>query len=195
MTWLSSELEAKSQEFGSYRTEKTAQILQLQSDLDQARMEAASSTQSNVSLQKRLKEQQDKLEESIQKNKELYDQNVVQEEQFRVEIESQRRLGELWERAATDHKARVADLERKEQVLKGIRCLCARRRSSNQPLLTVHCRNSGSGAAGESQLAGELADAEQLPARGKRGEDREPALQRLRRACLHAHVPNIRTLS
>ncbi|KAF9291277.1 hypothetical protein BGZ68_004593 [Mortierella alpina] len=111
MTWLSSELEAKSNEFGSYRTEKTAQILQLQSDLDQARMEAAASGQSNVSLQKRLKEQQDKLEESIQKNKELYDQNVVQEEQFRVEIESQRRLGELWERAATDHKARVADLE------------------------------------------------------------------------------------
>ncbi|KAF9575471.1 hypothetical protein EC968_003076 [Mortierella alpina] len=111
MTWLSSELEAKSTEFGSYRSEKTAQILQLQSDLDQARMEAAASGQSNISLQKRLKEQQDKLEESIQKNKELYDQNVIQEEQFRVEIESQRRLGELWERAATDHKSRVADLE------------------------------------------------------------------------------------
>ncbi|KAI1306753.1 hypothetical protein EDD11_004679 [Mortierella claussenii] len=111
MNWANSELEAKSTEFTFYRTEKNTQILQLQADLDQARVESTTLSQSNTSLQRRLKDQQDKLEETLEKNKELQDQNVVQEEQFRVEMETQRRLGELWERAAIDTKDRIADLE------------------------------------------------------------------------------------
>ncbi|KAF9915750.1 hypothetical protein BX616_005476 [Lobosporangium transversale] len=111
MNWTNSELEAKSTEFNNYRSEKTAQILQLQADLDQARIDSTAANQSNAALQRRLKEQQDKLEESLQKNRELQDQNLVHEEQFRVEMETQRRLGELWERAATESKNRIADLE------------------------------------------------------------------------------------
>ncbi|KAG0022113.1 hypothetical protein BGZ80_001042 [Entomortierella chlamydospora] len=111
MEWTNSELEAKSTELSTYRAEKTAQILQLQADLDQVRIEATAATQSNSTLQRRVKEQQDKLEEAIEKNKELQDKTLVQEEQFRVEMETQRRLGELWERAATDTKGRIADLE------------------------------------------------------------------------------------
>lgn len=113
MDWANNEMEAKSAEFGNYRTEKAGQILQLQADLEQARLEATSATQSNTTAQRRLVEQQGRLEESMRKNKEFQDQNIVQEEQFRVEMETQKRLGELWERAATDNKARVADLERK----------------------------------------------------------------------------------
>ncbi|KAF8977576.1 hypothetical protein BGZ46_007267 [Entomortierella lignicola] len=109
--WANSELEAKSTELSNYRAEKTSQILQLQAELDQTRIEATTATQSNSTLQRRLKEQQDKLEETLEKNKELQDKTLVQEEQFRVEMETQRRLGELWERAATDTKGRVADLE------------------------------------------------------------------------------------
>ncbi|KAG0230395.1 hypothetical protein BGX31_005854 [Mortierella sp. GBA43] len=111
MDWLNSELTAKSTEFNTYRTEKAAYILQLQSDLDQSRLEANTATQSNTALQRRLQEQQDRLEDTVQKNKELQDKTVLQEEQFRVEMETQRRLGELWERAASDTKGRVADLE------------------------------------------------------------------------------------
>ena len=113
MEWATNEIAAKSTEFGNYRTEKATQILQLQADLEQARLEASSAVQSNSTAQRRLLEQQSKGEELLVKNKELQDQIVVQEEQFRVEMETQRRLGELWERAATDNKARVADLERK----------------------------------------------------------------------------------
>ncbi|GJJ72146.1 nucleoprotein TPR [Entomortierella parvispora] len=111
MEWATNEIAAKSTEFGNYRTEKSTQILQLQADLEQARLEATSAAQSNSTAQRRLLEQQSKSEELLVKNKELQDQIVVQEEQFRVEMETQRRLGELWERAATDNKARVADLE------------------------------------------------------------------------------------
>lgn len=113
MEWATTEMAAKSLEFGNYRTEKAGQILQLQADLEQARLEATSATQSSTTSQRRILEQQSKLEEVMNKNKELQDQKLVQEEQFRVEMETQRRLGELWERAATDNKARVADLERK----------------------------------------------------------------------------------
>ncbi|KAF9922276.1 hypothetical protein FBU30_007622 [Linnemannia zychae] len=109
--WASSELKAKSTEFTSYRTEKSTQILKLQSDLDQARMEATSSKQSISFHEKRSQELQAKLDESNKHIKELEEKKLVQEEQFRTEIETQRRLGELWEREAKDSKGRIADLE------------------------------------------------------------------------------------
>jgi hypothetical protein len=109
--WLNTELDNKTSELNKYRTEKTALILQLQSELDQARLEATTSTQSSTAFQRRLKEQQDKLEETLVKNKELQDRTILQEEQFRVEIETQRRLGELWEQEASDSKSRVVTLE------------------------------------------------------------------------------------
>ncbi|KAI8601052.1 hypothetical protein EDD21DRAFT_292779, partial [Dissophora ornata] len=112
MEWTNSELDAKSKEFSSYRSEKTAQISQLQADLDQARIEATAASTSNTNLERRLKEQQQRLEDVIEKNKDLQDQSLLQEEQFRTEMETQRRLGELWERAAKDTKGRIADLER-----------------------------------------------------------------------------------
>ncbi|KAG0200486.1 hypothetical protein BGX33_010972, partial [Mortierella sp. NVP41] len=109
--WASSELKAKSTEFSSYRTEKSAQILKLQSDLDQARMEATSSKQSNTFHERRAQELQEKLDESTKLNKELEEKKLISEEQFRTEIETQRRLGELWEREAKESKKRIDDLE------------------------------------------------------------------------------------
>ncbi|KAF9550513.1 hypothetical protein EC957_000187 [Mortierella hygrophila] len=109
--WTSSELKAKSTEFASFRTDKSTQILKLQSDLDQSRMEATSAKQSNAFHERRVQELQTKLDESNKLAKDLEEKKLIQEEQFRTEIETQRRLGELWEREAKDTKGRIADLE------------------------------------------------------------------------------------
>ncbi|KAG0313444.1 hypothetical protein BGZ99_008891 [Dissophora globulifera] len=108
---LKSELDAKSKEYSTYRSEKSAQISQLQADLDQARIESTTASSTISSLERRVKEQQDKLSEVIEKNKDLQDQNMFKEEQFRVEMETQRRLNELLERSTKDTRGRVADLE------------------------------------------------------------------------------------
>lgn len=109
--WASGELKSKSTEFANFRTEKSAQILKLQSDLDQSRMEATSAKQSNAFHERRAQELQTKLDESNKLAKDLEEKKLIQEEQFRTEIETQRRLGELWEREAKDTKGRIADLE------------------------------------------------------------------------------------
>ncbi|KAF9290373.1 hypothetical protein BGZ88_007372 [Linnemannia elongata] len=109
--WASSELKAKTTEFASFRTEKSGQILKLQADLDQSRMEATSAKQSNAFHERRVQELQTKLDESNKLAKDLEEKKLIQEEQFRTEVETQRRLGELWEREAKDTKGRIADLE------------------------------------------------------------------------------------
>ncbi|KAF9424170.1 hypothetical protein BGZ94_008065 [Podila epigama] len=111
LEWTKSELDAKSTEFSTYRNEKSTQILKLQGELDQARLDATASAQSNTILQKRLTEHQEKLEETLQKNKEFQDKILVQEEQFRGEMETQRRLAELFQRSSKDATDRVADIE------------------------------------------------------------------------------------
>lgn len=109
--WINGELKSKSTEFANFRTEKSARILKLQSDLDQSRMEATSAKQSNAFHERRVQELQTKLDELNKLAKDLGEKNLIQEEQFRTEIETQRRLGELWEREAKDTKGRIADLE------------------------------------------------------------------------------------
>ncbi|KAF8946234.1 hypothetical protein BGZ52_008934, partial [Haplosporangium bisporale] len=109
--WTKSELEAKSIELTSYRNDKSAQVLKLQSELDQARLEATTSAQSNTNLQRRLKELQDKLDECLVKSSEQQGKILTQEEQFRGEMETQRRLADLYQRSSKDATERVAEIE------------------------------------------------------------------------------------
>ncbi|KAG0076994.1 hypothetical protein BGZ92_002160, partial [Podila epicladia] len=109
--WTKSELEAKSTELTTYRNEKSAQVLKLQSELDQARLEATTSAQSNTNLQRRLKDLQDKLDESLVKSSEQQEKILTQEEQFRGEMETQRRLADLYQRSSKDATERVAEVE------------------------------------------------------------------------------------
>lgn len=130
--WASSELKAKTTEFASFRTEKSGQILKLQADLDQSRMEATSAKQSNAFHERRVQELQTKLDESNKLAKDLEEKKLIQEEQFRTEVETQRRLGELWEREAKDTKGRIADLEGIHNasvilMLQGVQCLILHR--------------------------------------------------------------------
>ncbi|KAG0028589.1 hypothetical protein BGZ82_008348, partial [Podila clonocystis] len=109
--WTKSELEAKSAELTTYRNDKSAQVLKLQSELDQARLEAATSAQSNTNLQRRFKDLQDKLDESLVKSSEQQEKILTQEEQFRGEMETQRRLADLYQRSSKDATERVAEVE------------------------------------------------------------------------------------
>ncbi|KAG0350070.1 hypothetical protein BG005_010401 [Podila minutissima] len=109
--WTKSELEAKSTELTTYRNDKSAQVLKLQSELDQARLEATTSAQSNTNLQRRLKDLQDKLDESLVKSSEQQEKILTQEEQFRGEMETQRRLADLYQRSSKDATERVAEVE------------------------------------------------------------------------------------
>ncbi|KAG0268602.1 hypothetical protein DFQ27_006240 [Actinomortierella ambigua] len=111
LEWAKSELEAKSKELVDYRNEKNTQILKLQGELDKTNLNSTTADQSNVHLQRRVRELETKLVETLQKVKEQKDQSEEKEEQFRIDIENQRRLGSLWEESAIASKARVADLD------------------------------------------------------------------------------------
>ncbi|KAF9975343.1 hypothetical protein BGZ73_001064 [Actinomortierella ambigua] len=112
LEWAKTELEAKSKELVDYRNEKNTQILKLQGELDKANLNSTTMSQSNVHLHRRVRELETKLVETLQKVKEQKDQSEEKEEQFRIDIENQRRLGRLWEESAIASKARVADLDR-----------------------------------------------------------------------------------
>ncbi|KAG0228496.1 hypothetical protein BGW42_002120 [Actinomortierella wolfii] len=111
LEWAKSELEAKSKELVDYRNEKNTQILKLQGELDKANINSTTMNQSNVHLNRRIRELESKLVDTLQKLKEQKDQSEEKEEQFRIDIENQRRLGALWEESANASKARVSDLE------------------------------------------------------------------------------------
>ncbi|KAG0345560.1 hypothetical protein BG004_003584 [Podila humilis] len=116
MEWTTKELEAKSAEFNTYRNEKSAQILRLQSELDQARLDSSTATQSNTNLQRRLKELQDKLEESLVKIQELQAKGLTQEENFRSEMALQERMADLCKRRSEEDTERVQQAEHKIQL-------------------------------------------------------------------------------
>lgn len=108
--WLDGELNRRSEEFSNYRSEKSTQLGQLQTRLDESLQEVDRLGE----LQKNLKEKNEKfsrkLEESFDKIKELQMELGMNEERFRQEIGTQLRLTELY-------KGGMEDTQRKSEML------------------------------------------------------------------------------
>ncbi|ORX83254.1 hypothetical protein K493DRAFT_361138 [Basidiobolus meristosporus CBS 931.73] len=109
--WLTQELNTKTDEFGRYRREKTMQLSRLQSDLDAATdSEAAAILKANAAS-RRYEEQASKLDDALTNIKELQNQLVSEEENFKNEMAAQIRLAALWENSSNEAKERMADLD------------------------------------------------------------------------------------
>ncbi|KAG5359757.1 Protein MLP1 [Yarrowia sp. C11] len=109
--WLDEELKAKQEEHSSFRRDKAQLVARLQAEVEQtaaerdglrASLDTARSSNNTVSA---------KVEELLSRNKQLQDAAAVAEENFRREMSAQKRLAELYEKSASDAKARVNELE------------------------------------------------------------------------------------
>lgn len=109
--WINSQLEDKISEFNKFRTEKLGLISSLQNDLAASHISLRSLENSNDRLKGRFTETTQKLDETLNKIKELQDQKATDEEGFLTEMDAQRKLTEAWEKAATELKTRVQELE------------------------------------------------------------------------------------
>ncbi len=114
--WLKHELEDKTSEFYGYRKNKGQQISLLQLEIGSVKSQYSAAEQLSRIYQQRNEELSMKLESSLVRVKDVQDQLVLQEEAFRTEMNSQSRLAELWERSASDAKARVAQIEQSMEL-------------------------------------------------------------------------------
>lgn len=110
--WLDVELKTKVGEHQKFRKEKAAQVSALNSELDEALSNVEMLKRSNDSLKERFEEVSKKAEDHLNKTKDLQSNAVNQEESFKQEIGSQKRLAELYEKAMNTSKARVTEVER-----------------------------------------------------------------------------------
>lgn len=110
--WLKTELEAKSSDFTTFKTENLGLTDSLQSELESAQITCRTIEKSHDALKEQYSEICRKLDDSLVKVEELQNQQTTNEEGFRVEMASQKRLTELWEKSATDAKGRVSALEK-----------------------------------------------------------------------------------
>jgi len=109
--WLESELKTKTAEFQKFRKEKAAQISTLQREYEDALSTAEMAKRSVENIKQRYEEVSKKLEDALQKIKDLQEKSVTQEEAFRAEMSSQKRLAQLYEQNAKQHRDRVAQVE------------------------------------------------------------------------------------
>lgn len=109
--WLNTELETKSTNFNQFRSEKLSLISTLQTDLALIQSTHRSLEQSHDRLKERYANVTKQLDDSLIRVKDLHDSKTTDEEAFRVEMSSQKRLAELWERSTNDAKIRIEELE------------------------------------------------------------------------------------
>ena len=109
--WLDGEFNAKSAELSRYRKEKNAQVNKLQRDLEESHSKAIMAERNVEVLKARYDEVSRKLSESQVKIKDLNDSAATQEDAFRAEVASARRLAELWEKSTMSARTRVTQIE------------------------------------------------------------------------------------
>ncbi|KAK9388494.1 hypothetical protein V1515DRAFT_597036 [Lipomyces mesembrius] len=109
--WLENELSTKTTEFSNFRKEKSAQVSNLQSELDSALADVSSFTKTKDTLSDRVSTLSKSLDAALQKVKTLQDSNATSEENFKKEMAAQQRLAALWERSTTEARARISELE------------------------------------------------------------------------------------
>ncbi|TPX69246.1 hypothetical protein SpCBS45565_g02578 [Spizellomyces sp. 'palustris'] len=110
--WLNAELKQKSEEFLSYRQEKTAQLSEAQSQLDNAIEEKSSLESKNRVLQQRAEGLEQKVQELLQKLNESETRLVMNEQQFKKEMDAQKRLNELYENNIKEGQSHMQEMQK-----------------------------------------------------------------------------------
>ena len=109
--WLDDQLTSKSEELKNFRSDKLKQITSLQIELDSVQGNYNATLVSYETLKEKYADLQKSHDTTLVKVSELQSEKAVIEDGFRIEMTSQKRLGELWEKAGKDAKQRIKDLE------------------------------------------------------------------------------------
>ncbi|RKP05362.1 hypothetical protein THASP1DRAFT_32796 [Thamnocephalis sphaerospora] len=109
--WLTQEMSAKSTELQRLRQERAEQTAGLQTALESAQGEAAAAQRKAVALERRLEGCTLKLEEALERQRDLERQQAETDAAFKAEMEAQKRMCELWESGQREAKERVEHLE------------------------------------------------------------------------------------
>ncbi|KAJ3275866.1 hypothetical protein HDV01_006732 [Terramyces sp. JEL0728] len=109
--WLNQELASKGDQLQQYRKEKTEQVASLQAGLDTANQENSSLQIRNQSLLERNNELQEKLETKLNQIRELENNQITIESQFKIEMNSQKKLADLYQSKCQELASQNQELE------------------------------------------------------------------------------------
>ena len=108
--WLETERNIKADEHTNFRKEKNARIAELSRSNEQYISEGEALKRSESALRRRLEEQVNKYEDSLQDIQRLREEKLAEEDTARAEIENVRRLQQLQQASAETAKGRVEEL-------------------------------------------------------------------------------------
>ncbi|KAI8905089.1 hypothetical protein EDD86DRAFT_258023 [Gorgonomyces haynaldii] len=109
--WCNEELDRKNDHFQEYRREKQDQVAKLQTELETMTQDKTSLESRNQSLQKRTKELDERLQQSLQKAMDLENRLIVNEQHFRNEMNSQKKLTELYQSKSQELSKQLESFE------------------------------------------------------------------------------------
>lgn len=110
--YLNEELTTKTSQFSTYRKENAILLTTLQQEVDVIKSHSASSEHNETLLRQRNEELAATVERNLLRISELQDDMSNKEESFRLEMATQSRLVDLYERSSKDAKKRISQLER-----------------------------------------------------------------------------------
>lgn len=108
--WYETELKTKSDEYLKFRKERATRITELQRQSEQQLSENDTLRRSEASLKNRLDDLNQKFEDSLQTVQDLKEEAIQSSENFRLEIESSKRLADLQRASADTAKKRAQEL-------------------------------------------------------------------------------------
>ncbi|KAL9618967.1 MAG: hypothetical protein Q9160_006361 [Pyrenula sp. 1 TL-2023] len=108
--WYGTELKTKSDEYLKFRKERAARITDLQRQSEQQLSEIDSFRRAEAALKNRLDDLNSKYEDSLQNIQDLKEEAIQNTENFRIEIESSKRLADLQRASAETAKKRAQEL-------------------------------------------------------------------------------------
>lgn len=108
--WYETELKTKSDEYLRFRKERAARITDLQRQNEQQLSDIDSLRRAEASLKNRLDDLNSKYEDSLQNIQDLKEEAIQNAENFRIEIESSKRLADLQRASAETAKKRAQEL-------------------------------------------------------------------------------------
>ncbi|GAA5982753.1 hypothetical protein JCM11641_007777 [Rhodosporidiobolus odoratus] len=111
-TFLSTELERGRSEWSNHRSEKHAELVRLQSQLDSRSVEAQSAQSSLTTLKKAHESLKGRHEETLAELASLKEKGATNEQAFASEMGSMRRLVELMEKREEERKQRIEEIEK-----------------------------------------------------------------------------------
>lgn len=109
--WSNNELQRITQEFSSYRKDKSIEITKLQSESDKAQTDLSGLTLRYNNLNTRYDELRKKLDDSLVQVNTLSDAKTINEEEFLKEMSVKDRLVNLLQKANEDSKTKIEHLE------------------------------------------------------------------------------------